>query len=165
MVRNDDGSFVDVTDELGVREFLRFKEHLVAHQPADAFTLEIDLEPFDREFYKLKEPESIGRGVEFLNRRLSSHLFEEMGKKAEHVLEFLSVHRYRNQQLMLNEKITDVPELRDALDVGRDFRTPVHIRLPGAAVHGHLPAYGEEPGVHLGGDTAGMGARARILRP
>jgi sucrose synthase len=102
-------------DEVTVSDFLRFKEHLIAHQPEDAFMLEIDLAPFDREFYKLHEPDSIGRGVEFLNRRLSSHLFEEMGKKVEHVLEFLSVHRYRNQQLMLNENITEVQELRDAL--------------------------------------------------
>jgi len=102
-------------EEIPVKEFLRIKEQLLSSRSEEEFTLEIDLAPFDQEFYKLQEQDSIGRGVEFLNRRLSSHLFEEMGRKVEHVLEFLRVHHYRNQQLMLNEKITSLAQLRDAL--------------------------------------------------
>ena len=133
-------------EEVPVDEFLRFKEHLVANQPEDAFMLEIDLEPFDREFYKLKEPESIGRGVEFLNRRLSSHLFEEMGKKAEHVLEFLRVHRYRNQQLMLNENITDLATLRNSLRYAEDMLDGLPSDIPWEVTMQELRHLGFEPG-------------------
>ena len=133
-------------DELSVNEFLRIKEQLVAHQHEDEFVLEIDLAPFDREFYKLHEPDSIGRGVEFLNRRLSSHLFEEMGKKAEHVLEFLRVHRYRNQQLMLNEKITDLSTLRHALRYAEDLLDGLPSDVPWEVTVQELRHLGFEPG-------------------
>ncbi|MGB5457346.1 MAG: sucrose synthase [Gammaproteobacteria bacterium] len=133
-------------EQVPVSEFLHFKEHLTAHQSEDAFMLEIDLAPFDREFYKLHEPDSIGRGVEFLNRRLSSHLFEEMGKKAEHVLEFLSVHRYRNQQLMLNENITDLQALRDALRVAMELLSELPMSMPWDETVHDLRSLGFEPG-------------------
>ena len=133
-------------EEVSVNEFLRFKEHLIANQPEGDFVLEIDLEPFDREFYKLKESESIGRGVEFLNRRLSSHLFEEMGKKAEHVLEFLRVHRYQNQQLMLNEAITDLSALRDALRYAEELLDGLPPDIPWDVTVHELRHLGFEPG-------------------
>ena len=77
--------------------------------------LEVDLEPFSREFFKPQESRSIGRGVEFLNRRLSSRLFEEQGKGQQRMLQFLSMHAYRGQPLMLNGLISSVPDLRRAL--------------------------------------------------
>ena len=133
-------------EEVRVNDFLSFKEHLIAQQPEDAFTLEIDLAPFDREFYKLHEPDSIGRGVEFLNRSLSSHLFEEMGKKAEHVLEFLSVHRYRNQQLMLNGDINDLQALRDALRIAMQLLGELPEDTPWEQTVHELRSLGFEPG-------------------
>jgi sucrose synthase len=102
------------SDEVPVAEYLRFKERLASGHE-DPWPLEIDLEPFSREFYKLQEEGSIGRGVEFLNRRLSSRLFEELGKGDRQLLDFLSVHCYRGQQLMLNPSITDVAGLRSGL--------------------------------------------------
>ena len=133
-------------DEVSLGEFLRIKEHFVTHQGEDEFVLEIDLAAFDREFYKLHESDSIGRGVEFLNRRLSSHLFEEMGKKAEHVLEFLRVHRYRNQQLMLNEKITDLSTLRNALRYAEELLYELPSDVPWEVTVRELRHLGFEPG-------------------
>jgi len=99
-----------------VASFLQFKERLVDHgvQP-EGWTLEVDLAPFSREFPKLHEAGSIGRGVEFLNRRLSSRLFEELGRGDWRLLQFLRLHRFRDQQLMLNELIQDVSRLRTSL--------------------------------------------------
>ncbi len=100
-------------EEVGVSEFLRFKETLVSSRPEDGdWMLEVDLAPFNREFPKLKEARSIGRGVEFLNRRLSSQLFDEIGKGDRRLLDFLRVHRHRDLQLMLNSRIEDVAHLR-----------------------------------------------------
>ncbi|MDZ7754700.1 MAG: sucrose synthase [Gammaproteobacteria bacterium] len=98
-----------------VSEFLEFKERLIMGPRADGWTLEVDLAPFSRDFQKLHESDSIGRGVEFLNRRLSSRLFEELGKGDQRLLAFLRVHKYRDQQLMLNDAVEDVAELRSAL--------------------------------------------------
>ena len=102
-------------------EFLGFKERLSTGSQSNQWVLELDLEPFSREFFKLHEPESIGRGVEFLNRRLSSRLFEELGKGDQRLLQFLHVHQYRHQQLMLNDTVEDVARLRNALRQAKTY--------------------------------------------
>jgi len=105
-----------------VADYLAFKEQLrTGRSPDQEHVIELDFGPFNREFPKLQEARSIGRGVEFLNRRLSSQLFQELNKDKgkdlgdKRLLSFLSVHQYRNQQLMLNDRIKDVAGLRTAL--------------------------------------------------
>ncbi|HYE33806.1 sucrose synthase [Methylocaldum sp.] len=103
-------------EEVTVRDFLRFKEVLATGQHGiDEWLLEIDLGPFSREFPKLREARSIGRGVEFLNKHLSRQLFDELGEGGERILNFLSIHSFRGQTLMLNEQIKSVRDLRRAL--------------------------------------------------
>ncbi len=101
-------------ERIDTASYLAFKERLVTGQAAD-WTLEVDLAPFAREFPRMHETRSIGRGVEFLNRRLSSQLFIEQGRGAQRLFEFLRVHRHRDRPLMLNEGIDDVHALRAAL--------------------------------------------------
>ncbi len=96
-------------------DFLRCKERLVDGNSDHGWMLEVDFGPFNREFPKMQEERSIGRGVEFLNRRLSSQLFQELGKGDRYLLDFLRIHQYRGRQLMLNERISTVDELRAAL--------------------------------------------------
>ncbi len=95
--------------------FLNFKEQLVTGSTNGRWPLEIDFAPFSREFFKLQEERSIGRGVEFLNRRLSSGLFEELNRGDNRLLRFLQVHRYKDQQLMLNKDVEDIKQLRNGL--------------------------------------------------
>ncbi|MDX8410856.1 MAG: sucrose synthase [Mariprofundaceae bacterium] len=103
-------------------EYLAFKERLVEScDEEDSWALEFDTGPFNREFPKLKEAKSIGRGVEFLNRRLSSQLFHELGRGDQRLLDFLRVHQCRGTQLMVNEHIRDVSELRGALRNAREY--------------------------------------------
>lgn len=108
--------------EISVSEFLAFKERLVTNKDnTQRWSLELDFGPFNREFPKLKEPRSIGRGVEFLNRRLSSQLFHSIGGGDKQLFDFLQVHQFRGQQLMLNDRVKDVPELRSALRQAEDY--------------------------------------------
>ncbi|MBI5040214.1 MAG: sucrose synthase [Gammaproteobacteria bacterium] len=103
-------------EDVGVARFQHAKERLVNAVAAEKdWMLEVDLGPFNREFPKLQEARSIGRGVEFLNRRLSSQLFRDIGMGDKRLLDFLRMHQCRGQQLMLNGRITEVTELRRAL--------------------------------------------------
>lgn len=105
-----------VNKQISVSEFLSFKERLVTGKDVtQRWSLELDFGPFNREFPKLTEPRSIGRGVEFLNRRLSGQLFHTIGGGDKQLFDFLQVHQYRGQQLMLNDRIKNVPELKNAL--------------------------------------------------
>jgi sucrose synthase len=103
--------------ELSVSEYLAVKEDVVREgERVETPPLEIDLTPFERGFPKLSRPGSIGRGVQFLNRYLSSRIFGPNGADgAERLLDFLRVHEVRGQTLMLSEGIEDLPALRAAL--------------------------------------------------
>jgi sucrose synthase len=138
--------------DVSVPAYLAFKEHLATGGHEDPFGLEIDMTPFDRERHKLREEGSIGQGVEFLNRRLSSRLFEDIGKGDQRLLHFLRMHSYRGRQLMLNEAINDVAELRNAL---RQALIPLRRRpshAPYAELAADLRAQGFEAG--WGNDAA-----------
>jgi len=134
-------------ERISVSNFLYFKERLVNGSQEDwSWELEIDLEPFSREFPKMQETRSIGRGVEYLNRRLSSRLFEGLGKGDQRLLHFLRVHSYREQQLMLNEVVKDVPGLRSTLRAADDYLATVQPDADYVEVYSALRAMGFEPG-------------------
>ena len=109
-------------DVVEVADYLEFQERLVdGSSSEDDWILSLDLEPFSRELPKLRETRSIGRGVEFLNRHLSNRLFQQHGRGDELMLDFLRVHNYRGQQLLLNGSIEDLRGLRSALRSAVDF--------------------------------------------
>lgn len=134
-------------ESVSVNDFLEFKERLrnAADHGAD-YVMELDFGPFNREFPKLQESRSIGRGVEFLNRRLSSQLFQELGKGDKRLLDFLSVHQYRGKQLMLNDRVRDVAGLRMALRHAEDFLSTQSEDADWSTVGHTLQQYGFEPG-------------------
>ena len=134
-------------EEIPVSEFLYIKERLVNDVRDSAeHILEIDLEPFLRGFPKMRETRSIGRGVEFLNRRLSSQLFDERGKGNRLLLDFLRVHRYREQTLMLNDAVDDVQTLRSALRQATEILSAVPAETPWNELAARLRTLGFEPG-------------------
>jgi len=104
-----------ILERISPESFLYFKEQLVSGDTSEHYPLEIDFAPFSREFFKLQEEKSIGRGLEFLNRKLSSGLFTELEKGNNRLLRFLQVHRYRDQQLLLNQEVESTIHLRNAL--------------------------------------------------
>ncbi|MCP4042291.1 MAG: sucrose synthase, partial [Gammaproteobacteria bacterium] len=109
-------------EKITVNAFLAFKERQVNGKSDITRPLEIDLGPFNREFPKLQESRSIGRGVEFLNRRLSSQLFQEQKRQGDRrLIKFLRLHHHQGRQLMLNDRIRDVQSLRAALRKVDDY--------------------------------------------
>lgn len=133
-------------ERIDVREFLSFKERLAGDHEYRPWPLEVDLEPFSREFHKLKEPDSIGRGVEFLNRRLSSRLFEDLGKGDRRLLGFLQMHKHRDRQLMVNESVSDVSDLRRVLRRAESYLADCDQKASWSEVHQELRHLGFEPG-------------------
>jgi len=134
-------------EEVPVEDFLRFKETLIGRQPDDDWSvLEIDLAPFNREFPRMQESRSIGRGVQFLNKRLSSQLFNELERGDKRLLDFLSVHQYQGRQLMLNQRISRVTQLRHALRNAEDYLSTSPQEAEWEQVSGHLQALGFEVG-------------------
>lgn len=102
--------------EIPLREFLQATERLVDEaQEPDARVLELDLSPFDRGLPRLRDPRSIGKGVEFLNRHLSNHIFEDEGKGDERLFSFLRMHQVEGRPLMINHRVEHATALQQAL--------------------------------------------------
>ena len=134
-------------EEVNTTEFLSFKERLRnGHEHRDDWMLEVDLGPFNRDFPKLQESRSIGRGVEFLNRRLSSQLFQELGSGSKDLLQFLSVHQFQGRQLMLNSRINDLTALRQAIRRAEDYLSTVPDDAEWETLGHTLQQLGFEPG-------------------
>lgn len=60
----------------------------------DPFVLELDFEPFYASFPRPTRSSSIGNGVQFLNRHLSSIMFRNKDS-LEPLLDFLRAHRHK----------------------------------------------------------------------
>lgn len=135
-------------EQISASEYLAFKERQVApHHSGDTpWTLEVDLAPFNREFPKLQEARSIGRGVEFLNRRLSSQLFQELGRGDRKLLEFLRVHQHQGKQLMLNARIDSLFALQQAIRNAEDYLSDQPANANWENVRSFMQELGFEPG-------------------
>ena len=150
-------------DDISTSQYLRIKEHLVADGRQDfGWPLEIDFGPFGRDLPRLKESRSIGRGLEFLNRRLASQLLVESDLGAERLLRFLTVHTCDGQQLMLNPVIASVDELRAALRSADRLLAEAPPDAPWTEVAQGLHALGFEPG--WGRDTARIRETMQLLQ-
>ncbi len=132
-------------EEISTADFLSFKEVLVTGIENEAI-LEIDLAPFERDFPKMNQARSIGEGVEFLNRRFSSRLANELTRGDQLLLSFLRVHGYENEPFMINGTITSVNQLRDALVRGMEYLDSQTQDMEWSGLREELRAMGFETG-------------------
>jgi sucrose synthase len=139
----DDVCFSEVT----VSEYLSFEERLINKtMTEDPWTLEVDLTPFNRGFPRMKETKSIGRGVEFLNRYLSNRIFSDLENGDKRLIDFLRLHQYEGQQLMLSNRISGVDELQENLREIQKFLEKQPGETDWKDVQGQMEGLGFEPG-------------------
>jgi sucrose synthase len=108
-------------EQVSTKTFLEFKESIVLAGAEQPHTLEIDFQPFERDFPKMNQVRSIGHGVEFLNRMFSNRLGSDLKKGDELLFSFLQLHGYADETFMINSSISSVDELADALRNGLEF--------------------------------------------
>lgn len=133
-------------EEIPIIEFLKIKESIVGIQSGD-WDLEIDLGPFERHFPKMTQARSIGRGVEYLNRRLSGRLSHDLAKGDELLLSFLRLHSYRGIPFMISNKtISNVDTLQKSLRMGMELLGNYGGEVEWAEVAGKLREFGFEAG-------------------
>jgi sucrose synthase len=146
-----------VTEELGVepitvQELLDTRDRLVNRfHPEEGHIFEIDVHPFYDYSPLVRDPKNIGKGVQFLNRYLSSKLLDSH-KWLDTLFTFLSLHRYDGIQLLINERITSQEAL--STQVKRGLALVSHLRAdePYSHFRFDLQSMGFEPGW---GNTAG----------
>lgn len=139
-------------------ELMRFREHLIDGHDAHAdLKVEYDASAFINDIPLMKDRKHIGRGMEYLNRTLSSRLFADPKQRARTLLDFLRLHQHHGVQLMLADHITEPADLRTALDEADTLLADLDPVTPWAEIRASLTSLGLEPGW---GDTA---ARVREM--
>lgn len=105
----------DLTIEfLKIQELLDIRDRFVNHfHPDEGDVFEIDFGPFYDYSPIIRDPKNIGKGVQFLNRYLSSKLFQDSRQWLEALFHFLSLHSYNGTKLLINGRIKNQHQLSD----------------------------------------------------
>ena len=138
----------DLTVEtLTAQELLDVRDRFVNHfHPEEGDVLEIDFQPFYDYSPTIRDPKNIGKGLQFLNRFLSSKLFQDPKQWLEALFKFLSLHSYNGTLLLINGRIKNQQQLSEQIKQAIAFVGG----LPGDRLYEEfrfdLQAMGFEPG-------------------
>lgn len=140
-----------VPEEVSVSEYLAFRESLVqSGERKDP--LEVDFRPFNKGFPRLRESESIGQGVQFLNRHLSSEMFRNLKDGHTRLLSFLTLHAIDGHTLLVERTFASVDQFRSALREAIALLEPLVPATPWSEVADQMSRIGFAAGW---GSTAG----------
>jgi sucrose synthase len=137
-------------EKISAIEYLKAKESFINHGPSED-TLTLNFKTFYDKFPSVRDRKSIGKGVEFLNRYLSSRMFTEPEKIRQALFDFLFVHKYKSQQLILNDRIKNPDDLAGSVDKALKFLRKINEDEKYPEFKHKLQELGFEPGL---GNTA-----------
>lgn len=141
-----------IYEKISSKDYLIAKEKFVKPD-LDNNQLTINFETFYRKFPSVSDHKSIGKGFEYLNRYLSSKMFTEPENLRKALFDFLFVHKYKTQQLILNDRISSHDELIRRIDQALTFLKDKKESEPYSKFKNQLQEIGFEPGL---GNTAGL---------
>jgi len=119
IVRLGDGLRVQ---QMTVQELHDVRDRFVNHfHPQEGDILELDFGPFYEYSPIIRDPKNIGKGVQFLNRYLSSKLFQEPRQSQENLFDFLGIHRCNGVQLLINDRIKSQEQLSEQVKKALSF--------------------------------------------
>ncbi|RWR78550.1 Sucrose synthase [Cinnamomum micranthum f. kanehirae] len=138
-------------DAITPSEFLKMKESIFDEKWAtDENALEVDFGAFDAATPQLVLPQSIGKGVQFVARFLSSQLRKDSASMKP-LLDYLIALNHQGENLMVNESLDSVPKLQIALILAEVFVSA----LPKDTPYHHFEPRFQEWGFERGwGNTA-----------
>lgn len=106
LVRKD-GEYIE---EISLLDYLDFKDSCVLQTTPDSLPLRLDFKPFYHFTPTIRDIRSVGNGIRFLNRYMSSSIFSRPKKWVNDLFNFIKTHRYNGHQLLVNGTISKDPE-------------------------------------------------------
>ncbi len=101
MVRRD-GEYME---EITLSKYLDLKDDYAKQKRKDGYHLHIDFMPFYDFSPSIRDTRSIGNGIRFLNRYLSSNIFSRPDEWNAKLFEFIKLHQYNGRQLLVKDTI------------------------------------------------------------
>jgi sucrose synthase len=90
-------------EELSIPELLHFRDRFINPNKHNRNgKVHIDFMPFYDYGPKMKDTKRIGKGIAYLNKHLSSSLFQHPEKWNRKLIEFLKIHSFDSQPLLIN---------------------------------------------------------------
>ncbi|MGF1570709.1 MAG: sucrose synthase [Nodosilinea sp.] len=144
----------DLTVEpMTIQDLLDLRDRLVnRYDPSQGDVLELDFKPFYDYSPTIRDAKNIGRGVQYLNRYLSSKLFQSPQQWLTSLYEFLRLHQYHGRTLMINERIQSERQLSQQVKQALRLVGGLGAEEPYEQFQFDLQNLGFEPGW---GNTAG----------
>jgi sucrose synthase len=139
----DDLSFEKISTPQLLDKRDRFVEH---YHPEEGDVFEIDFQPFYDYSPAIRDSKNIGKGVQFLNRYLSSNLFQDPDRWLAVLYNFLSLHRYNGVTLLINGRIQNRQQLSDRVKQAISFVGSLPPTKPYKQFQFDLQNLGFEPG-------------------
>jgi sucrose synthase len=140
-------------DLMTVQDLLDLRDRLVNRShPNEGGILELDFQPFYDYTPTIRDPKNIGKGVQYLNRYLSSKLFQDPRQWLESLFSFLRLHQYNGTQLLINGRILSQQQLSDQVKKALTLVSTRSPEEPYEKFQFDLQMMGFEPGW---GNTAG----------
>ncbi|BAZ09800.1 sucrose synthase [Calothrix sp. NIES-4071] len=134
-------------EAMTVQQLLDMRDRLVnRYHPNEGHLLEIDFGPFYDYSPTIRDPKNIGKGVQFLNRYLSSKLFADPKQWQESLFNFLRLHQYRGIQLLINGRIQSQQHLSEKIKAAIAFVSNLSDDEPLETFRLDLQTMGFEPG-------------------
>ncbi len=138
-------------ENISIKQYLISREHFIDPQhPSDILTL--NFEPFYNSAPKVRDTAMIGKGVEYLNRFLSSQMFNDLNKWQEILFNFARLHKHDSQQLLINDRIENAEHLITQIAKAIKYLKTVDKNESHTKVSNKLQEHGFEIGL---GSTAG----------
>lgn len=108
--------------EVTPEELLDIRDRFVnRYNPKVGEVLQLDFKPFYDYSPVIRDPKNIGKGVRFLNRYLSSKLFQDPQQWLESLYGFLKVRHFQGNQLLINERIQNQQQLSEQVKLALEF--------------------------------------------
>ncbi|MCB0747461.1 MAG: sucrose synthase [Ignavibacteriae bacterium] len=93
-----------IVERIAIIEYLIAKERFV-NPNIDDDILTLNFKPFYDNYPHVRDYKNIGAGVDYLNKFLSSKMFNNIEKWKGVLLNFIKLHKHNDQQLILNDRI------------------------------------------------------------
>ncbi|PSB27244.1 sucrose synthase [Stenomitos frigidus] len=138
----------DLTVEpMSISDLLDLRDRFVnRYHPQDGDVFEIDFQPFYDYSPAIRDPKNIGKGVEYLNRYLSSKLFQDQNKWLDSAFNFLRLHHHNGHQLLINERIQTQQALSQQIKTALQWLSDRPDDAPYEQFRFDLQTLGFEPG-------------------
>ena len=140
----DDGDHMETIDS---HRYLDLKDRFALQHSRNGTPLHMDFLPFYDFSPSIRDTRTIGHGIRFLNRFMSSNIFNRPEKWQAKLFEFLKLHQHEEKQLLVNgEVIQNRENFFQQLEKAIDWLKSKNPELPFRSVAKKMKRFGFEVG-------------------